>query len=239
MKKFAVLSIAFVVAMLAFANTAYAQERSLVSVTGEGSVMVTPDIATIFLGVDTQDSNPHAAQQRNSATMTDVLAAITALGVDESDIQTANFNIWPIHSWNMETQTSEITGYNVSNNIRLTVRDIDKVGEILSAASQAGANSASSVTFGVADNSDVYNQALALAVADATAKARVIAQALGQQLGPVQSVLEVSHMGFIPMPRMEMAVAASPMMYADAGGVPIQGGELAITARVQINFYLR
>ena len=229
----------FVAAMIIFASPVHAQERGMVSVAGEGIVSVTPDVAHIFIGVENQEAQAHTAQQRNNAIMSDVLAAIKAKGVDEADIQTTRFNMWPVHSWDPITNLSSVTGYSVSNNISITVRDVDLVGEILSAASQAGANMASSVSFGVLDHAEAYNQALALAVADAAEKARVIATSLGQTLGPVLSVHEASGFGgFFPPTPVVRADMAMEMSFA-GGGVPVQGGELAVIARVQITYELR
>jgi len=240
MKKL-VFMFTFVAAMLAFASPVYAQDRGMVSVTGEGSVTVTPDVAHIFIGVENQEDNANIAQQRNSAIMNDVLAAIKAQNIEENDIQTTRFNMWPVHSWDIETNQSSVIGYTVSNHISITVRDIDMVGEVLAAASQAGANAASSVSFGLLDPAEAYNQALALAVTDATEKARIIASSLGQNLGQVQHVHEASGMGgfFPPMPIVRAEMAMDHAMSFAAGGVPVQGGELAVVARVQITFDLR
>jgi len=231
----------FVAAMIVFASPVHAQDRGMVSVTGEGIVSVTPDVAHISIGVENQEVSANLAQQRNSAIMNDVLAAVKAAGVDESDIQTVRFNMWPVHSWDMETNLSSVTGYTVSNNINITVRDIDMVGDVLAAASQAGANTASSVSFGLLDPAEAYNQALALAVADATEKARIIASSLGQNLGSAQHVHEASGMGsfFPPTPIVRAEMSMDHSLAFAAGGVPVQGGELAVVARVQITFDLR
>jgi uncharacterized protein YggE len=247
MKKI-IFSLALViVAMFVFANPAYAQvyvqspERSVVSVSGEASVMVVPDVAHVFLGVETREYSAHAAQQENSITMTAVLNAITALGIDDSDIQTTHFHMHPVHSWSAERDQPQIIGYSVSNSIHITVRDIDMAGEVLAAASAAGANMASNVSFGLLDVSRAYNEALALAVADATAKARVIAHALNRNLGVVANVSEFGGMGgFMPFPQPR--AMATGMVMADSGvfggGVPVQSGELAVTARIQVTFFL-
>lgn len=221
-------------------STAYAvsivgQDQAFISVSGEAAVHLEPDVAYLFLGVDTQYDSPLRAQERNSAIMADVIAAIRALGVDESDIQTTRFNMFPVQHWT-EVGGPQTVGYMVSNHISVTVRDIDNVGAVLGAATGAGANAASSVSFGLQDGGSAYSQALALAVEDATEKARTIAQALGRNLGNVISVNEFSQMGIRPFPvaRAEMGFASSWDMAG--AGVPVQGGELAITAHVQITF---
>ena len=231
MSKFLVLT---VLAMAFLVIPVYAQEPGVITVSGEGIVNVVPDVANVSLGVENQENSPAEAQARNSAIMTDVLNAIMALGVDESDIQTAWFHMSPVHDWSGPER--RVLGYMVSNNINVTVRDIDMVGTILAAAAEAGANTGSNVSFGLLDNSEVYNQALALAVTDATAKARTIAGALGVNLGRVVHVGEMGTTNIMPL----SATRAGAMMAvaeADFGGrVPVQGGELAVTARVQVTF---
>ena len=230
MSKYLVL---IVLAMAFFVVPVYAQEPGVITVSGEGIVNVAPDVANVSLGVENQESSPAEAQARNNAIMAEVLSAIKALGVDESDIQTAWFHMSPVHDWTGPER--RVLGYMVSNNITVTVRNIDMVGTILAAAAEAGANTGSNVSFGLLDNSEVYNQALALAVADATAKAQTIAQALRVNLGRVAHVMEMGNVGFMPMP----VARAGAMMVADAefgAGVPVQGGELAVTARVQVTF---
>jgi len=220
--------------MALFVVPVYAQEPGIITVSGEGIVNVVPDVANVSLGVENQESSPAQAQARNSAIMADVLSAIKALGVDESDIQTAWFNMSPVHDWTGPER--RVMGYMVSNNINVTVRDIDMVGTILAAAADAGANMGSNVSFGLLDNSPAYNEALALAVADATAKAQTIARALGVNLGRVAHVGEMGTTGIMPFPTAR-AGAAMAVAEADfAGRVPVQGGELAITARVHVTF---
>jgi len=233
MKKVIFIFVFAAVAMLAFASSAYAQEPSIISVNGEGSVTVVPDVAYIFLGVETQEESAHAAQLINSARMTEVIAAIIALGVNERDIQTMHFSIHPVHVWH--TEHPEIIGYRVSNGIQITLRNTDMVGEVIAAASAAGSNMASNVSFGLIDSTATYNEALALAVADAMEKAEIIARALNRNLGDVASVSEFGHMGIMPR-----AMTSGGMMF-DAmsfGGVPAHGGELAIVARIQVTFFL-
>ena len=231
MNKFLVLT---VLAMAFLVVPVYAQEPGVITVSGEGIINVVPDVANVSLGVENQENSPAEAQARNSAIMSDVLSAIMALGVEESDIQTAWFNMSPIYDWTGPER--RVMGYMVSNNINVTVRDIDMVGTILAAAAEAGANMGSNVSFGLLDNSIAYNQALSQAVTDATVKAQTIAQALGVSVGRVVHVGEMGFTSFMPMPVARAGVA---MMAAEAdfgGRVPVQGGELAVTARVQVTF---
>jgi len=231
MSKFLVLT---ALVMAFFIVPVYAQEPGVITVSGEGTINVVPDVANVSLGVENQENSPAEAQARNNAIMADVLSAIMALGVDESDIQTAWFNMSPVYDWTGPER--RVMGYMVSNNINVTVRDIDMVGAILAAAAEAGANTGSNVSFGLLDNSPAYNQALAQAVADAKGKAQTIAQALGVNLGRVVHVGEMGTTSIMPFP-VARGGTAMAVAEADFGGrVPVQGGELAITARVQITF---
>jgi len=227
----------FVFAMMVFASPVYAAEPAVISVSGEAAVTMEPDVAYISLGVETHDDSPLQAQTRNSSTMSDVIAAIRSMGIDESDIQTTHFFMHPLQDWS--DGHGRIVGHQVSNIITVTVRDIDTVGAVLSAATEAGANMSSNVSFGLLDSDAAYNRALAQAIADATAKARTIAQALGHSLGDVLHVSEMGSMGAIPsfpMGRGMMAFDSGFGFAATAAGVPVQGGELAIIARVHVTF---
>lgn len=244
MKKLVFLFAAAMVVTLAAPGAVYAQEISVfsgssISVSGEASVTMEPNVAFVSLGVETQDLRPAYAQQRNSARMTDVMAALAALGIEESDIRTVWFNMHPVHDWS--DHTPRVVGYMVSNNISVTVRDINLVGQVLGAAAEAGANMASSVSFGLLDSTEAYNQALAEAVADATAKARIIATSLGRNLGEVTHVSESGSMGMMPFPaaRSDMWFDGGGFIGAQAMGVPIHGGELSVFARVHVTFAIR
>lgn len=222
----------FAVAFFVLATPVYAGE---ITVSGEGSVLIEPDMARVVLGVETQNQSALVAQTTNSETMTAVIAAIRAAGIDEGDIQTAHFFMHPMQDW--RDGHGRIVGYQVSNSVNITVRDIDRVGAILAAATEAGANMSSSITFGLLDGTAAYNQALTQAVNDAEDKARTIAAALGGTLGNVINISEASW-GFAPAVRME-AQFDMAMPAAAGAPVPVQGGELTITARVQATFGVR
>jgi len=232
MKKFIFL---FALAMLVLATPVAAREQGHINVNGEGIVSIEPDVAFITLGVETQETSAAEAQRNNSRKMAAVIEVVKGLGIDEADIQSAHFSMHPRHDWMQGT--GEIIGYQVSNSVRVTVRDIEQVGTVLSTAAEAGANMSSHIVFDVQDATAAYNQALAQAVVQAREKAQVLATAMDVRLGAVVSVTETSGRGFMPVQRFAgdmMAVAASPAMVEMA--VPVQAGELNITAQVQITF---
>ena len=202
-----------------------------INVSGSGAVSVAPEFATVRLGVTTVNEQPAAALLENNRAMDAVITAVRAFGVAEDDIATANFSIHEVRDWQ---DWHEIVGHSVNNNVTVTVRNIDQVGEIIGAAVAAGANMSGGVTFGISDSSVAYNQALALAVQNARSKANALASALGVSITGVAHVNE--NFGFhMPVARAEMAMATPAMM--DMGwGVPIEAGDLTVTANIHVTF---
>ena len=208
-----------------------------ITVNGTGYVNIVPDVAYITLGVNTQDASPKTAQTRNSQQVAAVIAAVKAMGIAEKDIKTTNFYMYPQYDYSGAKGVETVVGYTVSNSVTVTVRDIDQVGALLGAAADAGANISSGVQFGLLDSSAAYHKALALAMANASAKASVIAKNLNRTVGSPSSVTES---GGMYAPVYSSAGANLAAMDAGASGVPVQAGELTVTANVQMVFeYLR
>ena len=229
-KLFTTMVAAFLLAGLIFAQPLQADELSTITVNGTGTVSMAPDIATVSLGVSTQDANPREALAENNILTTAVIDVLLELGIDKDDIRTAHFFIDPVFGMDWTT----ITGYRVSNTITVTLRDIDIVGDVLGVAVAAGANISHGVTFGISDSTEAYEQALVLAIQSAQRKAHAMAIALDTEIIARVSVVELAG---IHMPTMHRSFGGAVAMEADMmawGGVPIEAGDLTITANVQI-----
>lgn len=197
-----------------------------ISVTGTGTVEAAPDMATLMIGVTSQDKTAAAALAANSTATEAVIARLTASGIEARDMQTSNLSINPNWTTNASSM-SEISGYIASNMLTVRVRKLDTLGAVLDAAVTDGANTLNGLTFGLADPAPVMNEARKEAVADARAKAELLAAAAGVKLGRVISISDtVASAEPMPMFRAE----------ASAKAVPIASGELGIAATVQI-FY--
>jgi len=235
MRKVLVILAAAAVFSLLAATTAFAQaERPNITVSGAGAVTAEPDIATMTFGVSTDDRNPREAIIRNNRDIAAVLAAVRAHGISDDDIATSNFNLSQRMNWN--TGTSE--GYTVNNAVSVTVRDLDTIGDLMGVAIAAGANVTSNVRFAVEDSEALYREALALAAADARAKADALARAMNVNITTILSVRETSAW-MAPLARSAGAIvmADSLQAHSDMGfGVPIETGEISITARVDVVF---
>lgn len=209
-------------------------EPGVLSVYGEGIVYGKPTIARVNLGVETEKANAKAAQQENAKKMSEVVLALMDMGFTEDDIQTANFSIYPVRSNFTSDGEYKIVGYRVSNTLIVTVRDIDRVGDVLDIATQAGVNTVNGVTFDIEDSSELYHKALELAVSDALAKAEVIASAMGESLGKTLKVYESSS----NRPARSDVYDAQLMRASTEYATPIIPGDVAIKASVSVEFGL-
>ncbi|HLZ07323.1 MAG TPA: SIMPL domain-containing protein [Chloroflexota bacterium] len=194
-------------------------------VSGSGRVNLRPDQATVTAGVQTQGRTAQEAQTENNQSMNAVVAAIKGLGIPDKDIQTVGVSLYP-----MFNQGQTVSGYTASNNVSVLVENVDQAGPVLDAVVKAGANESSNVQFGLKDETAARNQALALAATDARSKADALAGALGLKITGVQSVSESS--GSNPIVVSPMAMTSAP----SAPTIPIQPGELGVTAQVTIVF---
>lgn len=197
-----------------------------ISVTGTGTIQAAPDMATLMIGVTTQGTTAAEALAENSKATEAVIARLTASGVEARDMQTSNLSINP--NWTgYDSSSPTISGYVASNMLTVRVRALDTTGAILDAAVADGANTLNGMTFGLADPEPAYNDARKKAVADARAKAELLAMAAGVKLGDIQSISDAGAMTD-PAPMYRDAVSASP--------APVVGGELGMVANVSITW---
>jgi uncharacterized protein YggE len=202
----------------------------LVTVTGEASMTVKPDIAYTNAGVATEAKTPREAAEANARIMTAVIAALKQAGIAETDIGTTRFAIAPIYA-PRERSEQRVTGFRVSNQVRAAVRDISKVGEVLDKLVAAGATDISGVNFTVSNASKLLDQARAAAVADARRKAELLAQAAGAQVGRAVNIAEDDAQP--PRPYMQRAAAM-----AAPASTPMEPGEETLRVSVTVSFEL-
>lgn len=198
-----------------------------ISVSGTGTITIKPDTAIFTLGVETDATEAGAARKANDEKMAKVLAALKTAGVADADITTTAFNIYPRY----DEKGVKVTSYTVSNNVQVKVKNLDKLGDVLAAATTAGANTAGGISFDVADRTAAYNQALAQAMDKAKARADVISKATGVKLGAVLTINETSSYSG---PVYAAAESVKGGIAAAADSVPVQSGQLDITASVSV-----
>lgn len=227
-----------------------------VVVSGEGKATGAPDIAHVRLGVRASDAVAQAATQQASQQMATLIATLKQNGVADRDIRTQQFSVayeepprpppepMPMAPRSAAPKTSPSSGatapgtlptpesngrYVVTNVVEVTVRDLNRVGALLSAATNAGANEVWGIDFEIENPKPFEEKARAEAVADARAKAASLAKLAGISLGEPIAVRE-SGGGFTPMFEPRMAMSAK----AEVANVPVERGELTITRQVDI-----
>ena len=219
----------FASAIPARAQQAAAEPPARIIVIGEGSVGVAPDYADIGCGVTTKAKTAKDATDANSRTMAAVAAALHGAGIEQKDIQTTRFSLQPVYAPPQPNTEPKLTGFSVSNQFRVTIRQIGNVGDILDRLIAAGATDVGSVEFLHSDTSKGLDQARTAAIADAKRKAELYAQAAGLTLGGVGWITEDP--GYTP-PMPFAAMRAAPAM----AGVPIAAGEDTLRVRVTVGF---
>jgi uncharacterized protein len=182
-----------------------------VTVAGTATIKTAPDEAVVSLGVQTTAGSADGALSQNAVRMTKVMSALIGFGIVKADIATTDVSLYPTYSPN----GSSVTGYQASNSVQVTVRQMGKVGKLIDTAVGAGANLAGGITFQVSDQNQGLNDALASAVKDSRGKAEVLANAGGAQLGSVISIDETTAAPNPPykyaMPTAAGAVDSTPI----------------------------
>ena|SRR5688572_11947362 len=207
-------------------------QRSI-TVSGDAEVAGKPDQARLSAGVVTQAETAASALNANSAAMNRVFAALRMAGIPENRMQTSNFSVQPQYPpFRPENQEPQrIIGYQVSNNVTVTVDDLTKVGPTLDALVRSGANQLGGIQFTIADPKPLAERARTLAVADGAAKARTLAMAAGVTLGPLVSMQETMVGRPIPVFAMARAVAAE--------ATPIAEGEERVSVTVTMVYAIQ
>lgn len=167
-------------------------KASTINVSGDGEVSVAPDIAYVSFGVLTENASVGEAQKYNSSTMNNIIDNLKKAGVASEDIKTSGYSISPKYNYDNKTGNSTIAGFIVTNNLNVTVKDINSVGSIIDTAILNGANNSNGVTFGVSDYEKYYNIALKNAISNAKAKAETIASCIDLKLSIPTKITENS-----------------------------------------------
>lgn len=212
---------------------AFADSPGRIAVSGQGEVRGAPDQAVLSVGVATTATTAASALSENAVKMNAVMATLKRAGVPEKSIQTSNFSVQPQYpSYNANAaEPPHIVGYQVSNQVSVTLDDTKKLGPTLDALVANGANQINSVGFAIKDPAALLSKARELAVADAINHARTYAKAAGVELGPILSIQEGS--GEIPRPLIGVMLAER------AAPTPIAPGEQSVTANVTVIFQIK
>lgn len=199
------------------------------TVVGAGKVSAKPDMAQITLGVVTDAPQAAKALADNNEAMTKLFSSLDGLGIARKDVQTSNFSVVPQYRRGPRgEQQPEIVAYRVSNAVRVKVRKLESLGQILDEVVHLGANQIQGIGFSVAEPAPLLDAARRQAVADARRKAELFSKEAGVSIDRVLTIQE----GTARVPRPPMMGLARP----EAAVVPIAEGEMDFEASVTVTY---
>jgi uncharacterized protein len=240
MKRFLIPLFTAVLSASAFAQTTPSRDCTpgdTVSVTGTAQIGVAPDRFSFNATVQTIAPTVEEAVNQNNAKVAAVLAALKNAGAKAEEIQTSNFSIYPQQDYSEQQQGKlpRVIGYQVSNSITVTKKQIADAGRLLQAAISAGVNQTSGLSFSVSDPAKGRDEGLRAAFADARAKALLLAQAAGRSLGPAMVIAE----GGSSSPQPPRPIGVRAMAAVVASPVPVESGTEELSFTVSVVFGLR
>ena len=227
------LAVALVLAVTAAPALAESDFPPAISVTGEASISVPPDLALVDAGVATDAKTAHEASDANNTAMAKVLTALKAANIDAKDIQTSRLSLQPQYATPVPGRSgpSTIVGYRASNRVTVRIRDVTKVAGVIDTLVGAGANDIGNISFEVSQASKLLDDAREKAVTDARRKAEIYAKAAGVALGAPLSISEEG----APQP-MFRAKMAAPLA---AAPTPIAQGEETLSISVSVTWAIK
>lgn len=217
------------------AQTASEQPHTI-SVTGSGIAYGKPDIAVASVGVQSRHPDAGQAVTENSQKMDAVIAALKALGIAEEDIQTTNFSVYVQQDFKGEGQPASFT-YVADNTVTITVRDLNKVGDVLGDVVAAGANNIYGVSYSVSDFSTLESAARQKAMADAKARAEQLAQNAGVTLDQPMTISEFTS-GPIPF-AVDGRGGFGGAVAQDLAAVPVSSGQIQVTMQINVTYIIK
>jgi len=223
----------FLFAPLASGIAAEFADKRTVSVTGTGIVKSKPDTASISIGVVSEGVTARAALDKNTNAMSQVSMALKGQDIKPADIQTTSFAVRPKFQHFKDGKPPAIIGYRVVNSVRITVRDLEKLGPVLDQSVSLGSNQINGIQFFIAEAAALENQARIKAVENAQEKASLYATTAKAQLGKVLIISE-QVISRPPQPRF-----AGSALSAKAASVPIQPGSQKIQVQVNVIWELK
>ncbi|HZC32058.1 MAG TPA: SIMPL domain-containing protein [Candidatus Bathyarchaeia archaeon] len=197
-----------------------------ITVAGSGKVTVVPDVARVSLGVTITTPTVKAARAAAASAMTNIIAAVKAQGVADADIQTVGLNLYPQY---VNGSSTRIAGYTLSEQIQITIRDLDKTGDIVDVATTKGATNLNGISFELADPAKAMNDARAAAVAAAQVSAQAMATAGHVTLGSVVSISDTN-------PSMPINYGMVKSAALDSAATPIQVGTQDVSVLLTVVF---
>ncbi|MEK6835955.1 MAG: SIMPL domain-containing protein [Nanoarchaeota archaeon] len=227
-----ILMIILVAGFLIYTNLT--KEKTTISVSGQSTIEALADEASVYIGIDTLEKTAEDSKNKNAEISENVLNALKNINIDEKNIETSSYNIYPEYDYSNNRQ--ELKGYRTLNVLKVKTQDFSKIGKIVDASIDAGANTIQSINFELSQEkqNQVKTEAISEASEDAHIKAQATAQGLNAKLGKVKSVT-VQDYSYIPFPYY---AAESGIAVKQALATEILPRNLEVNAVVNVVFEL-
>ena len=212
--------------------------RSTVSVSGEGRVTTQPDQAVVRFGVATRAETAGEARTQNARAAKTAMNAVRGLDVPEEKMRMERLRLQPRYEYNDEANRRELVGYEATRQVVVELTRLDVLPQLVADVVESGANELDGIDYRLSDRPQFRNEALQEAARAAREKARLLAATLDAQLGSVRTINEQSFDFVRPQPRLARTEMAKAGDAAQAEPDAYAAGEIEVSAQVQVTFDL-
>jgi len=212
-----------------------AEQRDVISISGEGKVVAVPDIATISLGLETEKKDVAQAQQENTDKINALIKDLKDFDIEEKDIKTSSYNIYPSYDWTQD-EGRKLKGYIVNQNVEVKIRDLKNISNVLNLASKYNLNQVGGLSFTIDEIESVRQEARLKALEQAKEKAEALADAAGVKLGKIVSFSESTNDYAYPMRDMMVKAEAYGLGGAEEAMPDIEAGSQEVIIYVTVEY---
>ena len=225
---------AIILAVTLMFTVSLALGETKITVSGTGETQISADTAIVSLGINARDKDVLAAQQKANAIMASIREAMTSLGIPEDCVNTDYMNIYAIYDY--QDDQEEVMAYNAGSTLAIKVTSMDAVGEVIDSAFAAGANTLNGISFSASDTDAAKAESLKKAVADAKAKAEILAEASGLKINRIDLITEGGTFSYDNTVSNFSARGLAEEKEMDAGSTVVRAAKLIVSASVTVTF---
>lgn len=225
---------AIILAVTLMFTVSLALGETKITVSGTGETQISADTAIVSLGVNARDKDVLAAQQKANAIIASIREAMTSLGIPEDCVNTDYMNIYAIYDY--QDDQEEVMAYNAGSTLAIKVTSMDAVGEVIDSAFAAGANTLNGISFSASDTDTAKAESLKKAVADAKAKAEILAEASGLKINRIDLITEGGTFSYDNTVSNFSARGLAEEKEMDAGSTVVRAAKLIVSASVTVTF---
>ena len=209
-------------------------EQRTISVTGEAERLVAPDTAKITFSMTRKSTSLSEATDSVNTRIGEIVDALEEYGVEDKDIKTTNYSVYPEYDYARNTGARTFSGYRVTQSLELVMRDLDQVAAIMTAVAAFEVDNVSGLSFYVDDDEEIRDELRKEAIRDAKEQAHELARELGVSLDTIVGFSEQNGGEYYLMYNERMLMASDMAVEVQEATIP--AGENTYNARVNISY---